>query len=71
MFFWVGVHIYVSFGLECLFDIRLERLYAKRLVSLALCIVITLRYINKIHHTCRTSHMKEWGDRIPREGKGA
>jgi hypothetical protein len=46
MFFWVGVHIYVCFGLECLCDIRLERLYAKRLVSLALCIVI-----NKIHHT--------------------
>jgi hypothetical protein len=61
MFFWVGVHIYVCFGLECLCDIRLERLYAKRLVILALCIVITPIYINKIHHTCRPSQMKECG----------
>lgn len=34
MFFWVGVHVYVCFGLECMRDIRLESLYAKIPVSL-------------------------------------
>jgi hypothetical protein len=46
MFFWVGVHVYVCFGLECMRDIWLESLYAKILVSLALCIVIKLIYIS-------------------------
>ena len=61
MFFWVGVHVYVCFGLECMRDIRLESLYAKRLVSLAFCIVITLIYINKMHHSSILSQIKECG----------
>jgi hypothetical protein len=56
-----GVPIYVCFGLECLCDIRLESLYAKRSMSLAFYIVITLIYINKIHHDCRPSQIKEYG----------
>jgi hypothetical protein len=61
MFFGVGVHVYVCFGLECMCDIRLESLYAKRSMSLAFFIVITLIYINKIHHSCRPSQIKECG----------
>jgi hypothetical protein len=61
MFFWIGVHVYVCFGLECMCYIRLERLYAKRLVILAFCIVITTIYINKMHHSFIPSQVKECG----------
>lgn len=53
--------MYICFGLECLCEIRRERLYAKRRVSLALYIVITHIYINKICHGCRPSQTKEYG----------
>jgi len=53
--FWVGMHVYICFGLDCLCDIRLERLYAERSMSLALYIVNTLIYLIKYIDQVRQS----------------
>jgi hypothetical protein len=49
------------FGMECLCYIRPKSLYDERSVNLALYIIITLIYINKIHQDCRPSQTKEYG----------
>jgi hypothetical protein len=58
------VYVYVCFEPKCLRDIRLESLYAKRLMILALYIVIKLVYINKdVTWLWTKSEKRVWGDR--------